>query len=114
LVEEAETWFNFLPETAQTDFSQLQIAFRQQYRGTQNERLNQLAHLRQRIQRATEPLRVFLVDIGSKLKAIGYNRELWLGLIFRALKPELQSAIACFGKEEIRSFDDLLDKAERM
>jgi hypothetical protein len=33
---------------------------------------------------------------------------------FPALKPQLQSAIASFGNEGIRSFDDLLDSTELM
>jgi hypothetical protein len=59
-------------------------------------------------------LRDFLVDIGSKPKAIGYKRKLWMDLIYPALRPQLQQAITNFGTDEIKSFDTLMESAEKI
>jgi hypothetical protein len=79
-----------------------------------NEKLTRLTELRGRTQGANEPLRQFLVEVGSKLKSIGYDRDLWLDLIFPALRSELQAAISSFGSEGINSFDSLLENSEKM
>jgi hypothetical protein len=70
--------------------------------------------LRARVQGRNESLRDFLVDIGSKLKGIGYDRDLWLDLIYPALRPKLQQAITHFGMDEIKSFDSLMESAEKI
>jgi hypothetical protein len=114
LREEAEKWFNFLPEVTQKQFILLERAFKQQYIRPQAARLTKLAEIRARVQRQNESLRGFLVDIGSKLKAIGYRRELWLDLVYPTLRPQQQSAILNFGIEEIKTFDDLLESAEKI
>jgi hypothetical protein len=114
LGDEAEKWFNFLPEATQRDFKLLEKAFIQQYIQPQTQKLTRLAELRGRVQAPHESLREFLVDIGSNLKAICYNRELWLDLIFPALKPQLQAAISSFGTEEIKTFGNLMESAEKI
>jgi hypothetical protein len=114
LTEEAETWFNFLPEPVQRSFPELELAFKHQYVRPHNEKLTRLTELRGRVQGTNEPLRQFLVEIGSKLKSIGYDRDLWLDLIFPALRSELQAAISSFGAEGIKSFDSLLENSEKM
>jgi hypothetical protein len=72
-----------------------------------------LSDLRVRIQGPNESLRPFLTEVGARLKAMGYPRELWLDLIYPVLLPSIQNVLQGFATN-ITSYDELLAECDRM